>query len=140
MPILNPPPQVIPAALTGDSDTYNFVETLKNCVFTLWAACGGHSENPFPTLHMMSDHDSGGAEDYNELTGHTGVPEVDPGWEDSDTVGLTPPDKYIKFRIGTVAYMVPAWLAPDESGFLLLEDDGKIALEDDSGFIIGEET
>ncbi len=114
-----------------------FFQKLKECLYTLWFACGG--ESGLPTLNIMSDHDSGGEEGYNELTGSTETPAADPGWADSDTAGMTPPTGYIRMRVGKMRVAVPYWEAEDEDGFILLEDGGKIELEDGSGFIIGEE-
>lgn len=138
MPTLNPPPQTIPPQYTEEQQSRDFFTKLKDSLYTLWFACGGN--NGLPTLNIMSNHDSGGSEGYNEFTGSTGAPTVDPGWADSDTVGMTPPDGYIRVRVGTRLACVPYWFVAEEDGFLLLEDDGKIELEDGSGFIIGEDS
>jgi hypothetical protein len=137
MPTLNAPPQNVPSDLTDTPERLTFFTSLIDAVYLIFHALGGSSG--LPTINIMSNHDSGGEEGYNELTGLTGTPENDPGWEDSDTAPLTPPDGYIQMRVGKRAVYVPYWNGLEEENYMLLEDDGKIALEDDSGFIIGEE-
>lgn len=43
------------------------------------------------------------------LTGVTEVPTADPGWANSSTVNMTPPNVYVKFFVNGSAYSIPGW-------------------------------
>jgi hypothetical protein len=137
-PVLNAPPQQVPLEFQGDPELLEFFSSLIHSLYTVFFACGGQSG--LPTLNIMSDHDSGGSAGYNEFTGETGTPENDPGWASCSTVNMTPPDGYILCRVGTRKVYVPYWNGLEEENYMLLEDEGKIELEDSSGFVIGEES
>jgi hypothetical protein len=44
----------------------------------------------------------------------SGIPENDPGWEDSSTLDMTTPDKCIKVFMGGKTYLIPVWLAKEK--------------------------
>jgi hypothetical protein len=135
MPTLNPPPQQIPSQYTADQDSNEFFNKLKDALYTLWYACGGTAG--LPTLNIMSNHDSGGGDGYNEMTGSTATPAVDPGWGDCATTDMTPPDGYIRFRVGTRKVCVPYWFEDDEEEIeAILDADGNEILDADSDVII----
>lgn len=87
--------------------------TRSSDVYLLRTSAGSVFEGEDGILRIIGEarvsEDNGGQANYNTFTGATENPTADPGWANSSTVDMTPPDGYFKFYVGAQAVSVPYW-------------------------------
>lgn len=84
-----PPPRVIPQKLLGDPALKGFFSALVSSLYQTWFASGGKDGL---TNFIVADS-----------------PASDPGWAGSSSTDMTPPDGYIKARMGDQEIVIPYW-------------------------------